>query len=96
MVKPKTGKIVFLLLVPIMAGCDGAGVSSYGKATGNVYENKLLGLTISKPDSWGMITAKKDKKKISSAKGEGRIEKLITALDSRPIVSMFKSRKEPF
>ena len=91
--RPKTREIAFLVLLAVIAGCNDAGDNNYGKVRGNVFENKLLGFSISKPDSWQIITAREGRKKISPAKNrDEKIADLVTTLDSRPIVSMLKSR----
>jgi len=76
-----------------LAGCNSPDNSNADIAMSNTFEHPLFGLTISKPDSWKIISADESRMRISSTKlKDENIEKLVLIFASRPIMSLLKSR----
>lgn len=93
MARTKNISVVFMSLISLLAGCDRRDHSNVEKGMGNIYEDQLFGLTISKPDSWEFITSEESRERISSTKlKDENIKQLVLLFASRPIVVMVKSR----
>jgi len=93
MVRTKNISVVFISLIPLLAGCNSPYNSNVDIVMSTTFEHPLFGLTISKPDSWKIVSFDEHRMRISSTKlKDENIEKLVLLFASRPIVSLLKSR----